>query len=245
MKRIIKLFVITQFVLLSACGVYDKDYHIKKGDEFTQRKQYHKAITAFTNAIKLDSLNSKAFYKRALVLYEIEKYDLAIKDLDDAIKLNPEYDYYLLRGMVYQIMKQYELSMIDLNYALSLDSTEDVFYYRAYNYVMLNDYPNALNDFKTTIRFSPKNAEHYFNTAALLVANGEYREAIKLTNAGLTYDKNQGLAYFNRGLAYKSLNIKDSAINDFKIALKLGHEPATELLKEFELEGDSVHLQSH
>lgn len=245
MKRIIRLFVITQIVLLSACGVSDKDYHIKKGDEFTQKKQYNKAITAYTNAIKLDSSISNVFYKRALVQYEIENFNLALKDLDNAIKLKHEYDYYLLRGMIYQIMKQYELSIIDLNYALSLDSTEDVFYYRAYNYVILKDYPKALNDFETTIRFSPKNAEHYFNTAALLVTIGEYREAIKLTNAGLTYDKNQGLAYFNRGLAYKSLNIKDSAINDFKLALKLGHEPATELLKEFEPESDSVHLESH
>lgn len=245
MTKLMKLVAIAQIVFFTACSFSDTENYIKRGDELILLEKYNEAISAYTKAIKLDSLNSKAFYKRALVLYEIEKYDLAIKDLDDAIKLKHEYDYYLLRAMIYQIMKQYELSIIDLNHALSLDSTEDVFYYRAYNYVMLNDFPKALNDFKTTIRFSPKNAEHYFNTAALLVTNGEFREAIKLTNAGLTYDKSQGLAYFNRGLAYKSLNIKDSAINDFKLALKLGHEPATELLKEFKLESDSVHLQSH
>jgi tetratricopeptide (TPR) repeat protein len=241
MTKLMKLVVFTQIVLFSACSFSDTENYIKRGDELILLEKYNEAISAYTKAIKLDSLNSIVFYKRALVLYEIEKYDLAIKDLDDAIKLNPEYDYYLLRGMVYQIMNQYVLSVTDLNYALSLDSTEDAFYYRAYSYVMLKDYTKALSDFKSTIQFSPKNAEHYFNVAALLIANGGYRAAIEITDVGLAYDKNNAIAYFNKGLAYKYLNIKDSAIYNLKYALKLGHEPASEFLKEFELKNDSIH----
>ena len=82
MTKLMKLVAIAQIVFFTACSFSDTENYIKRGDELILLEKYNEAISAYTKAIKLDSLNSKAFYKRALVLYEIEKYDYKNKDAD-------------------------------------------------------------------------------------------------------------------------------------------------------------------
>ena len=42
------------------------------------------------DALKLDTTNVKALYRRATLLYQKNQFDDAIKDLDDAGRLTPE-----------------------------------------------------------------------------------------------------------------------------------------------------------
>jgi peptidyl-prolyl isomerase D len=52
--------------------------------------QFDDAMLPCNDALKLDTTNVKALYRRATVLYQKHKFDDAIKDLDDAGRLAPE-----------------------------------------------------------------------------------------------------------------------------------------------------------
>jgi tetratricopeptide (TPR) repeat protein len=55
------------------------------------KKQYQEAIESFNKTIEIKREYHQAWYDRAECYAIIQKGDLAIKDLEEAIQLNPEY----------------------------------------------------------------------------------------------------------------------------------------------------------
>jgi len=64
-----------------------------------QSKQYEAAIVDFTEALNLNSKHGKSLIERGVAYYFLEKDDLAKKDFDAGLLLNPEYSRgYYFRG---------------------------------------------------------------------------------------------------------------------------------------------------
>jgi tetratricopeptide (TPR) repeat protein len=67
--------------------------------DFYQTKDYDKAISDFTEAIKLDPNYAIAYFDRGMVYDETKDYDKAISDYTQAIRLDPfNFDAYNNRG---------------------------------------------------------------------------------------------------------------------------------------------------
>jgi tetratricopeptide (TPR) repeat protein len=60
-----------------------------RGDVYLAKKDYDKAISEYTKAIKLDPKNVDAYYNRALVYEYKNDYDKAISDYSEVIRLEP------------------------------------------------------------------------------------------------------------------------------------------------------------
>jgi tetratricopeptide (TPR) repeat protein len=96
---------------------------IRKGDDSFAGKQYDKAIKDYTEAIRIDPENARAFNNRGNAWYAKKEYDKAMKDYDEAIRLDPT-DAIPLRNRAavwYFPKKDYDKAIKDYDEAISLD----------------------------------------------------------------------------------------------------------------------------
>jgi tetratricopeptide (TPR) repeat protein len=88
--------------------------------------KYAEAVTDYTSAIDnligRDSSDADLFFRRGKALTSLKKYNEAIADFSEAIKLNPKHDYAnLARGLLYFQQNQYREAKADLEKAATLD----------------------------------------------------------------------------------------------------------------------------
>lgn len=90
------------------------------------------AMQAANSSIELIPENDKeyrsfAYYTRSILWGNLGKWDNAIDDICESIKLNPDdAENFKTRAEMYVNTKHYEEAISDLNHALSLDSNTDV-----------------------------------------------------------------------------------------------------------------------
>ncbi|GKT34548.1 hypothetical protein ADUPG1_007886 [Aduncisulcus paluster] len=92
----------------------------EKGNAFVKDKQYEKAIIAYTQSLE-DCETKEAFSNRSLCYYKLGKFDEAIKDASEALRIDPSYiKPYIRRADSYVKLKQYIQALQDYSDALLL-----------------------------------------------------------------------------------------------------------------------------
>jgi tetratricopeptide (TPR) repeat protein len=88
------------------------------------------------------------------------EYDLALKDYDEAILLNPNSaSHYNNRGIIYRLKHDYDRAIADYDEAIWLKSDYiAALYNRALAYADKGEYDHALADFGVVLQFNAKNA---------------------------------------------------------------------------------------
>jgi len=93
-----------------------------RGRTAYDQKNYDRAITEFTEAIRLNPNYELAFYFRAEAYTIKDDYDKALADFTQAIRLSPnDTDNYNERGYVYIIRNEYDRAIADFNQTLKID----------------------------------------------------------------------------------------------------------------------------
>jgi tetratricopeptide (TPR) repeat protein len=136
------------------------------------------AITFFTEIIRLDPI-APAYGTRGIILLHQKKYDAAVSDLSEAIRLNPaEAAYYNSRGLCSNHMQEWDLAIGDFNAAIRLGPTCRMFNNRGQAWIGKKDYERALADFDEAIRLVPKYATALQNAALLRAScpEAKYRD---------------------------------------------------------------------
>ena len=81
--------------------------HNNRGNAYSVKGDYDRAIQDYDVAIRLDPTYPKPFNNRGLAYQKKGDYDRAIKDFDEAIKLDPKYGYaFANRADTYQKMHE-------------------------------------------------------------------------------------------------------------------------------------------
>jgi tetratricopeptide (TPR) repeat protein len=110
------------------------------------------------------------------VAYKVKgEYDLALKDYDQAIQLDPNSaSHYNNRGIIYRLKHDCDRAIADYDEAIWLKSDYvAAFYNRALAYVDKADYGRALADFEVVIQFNPKNALALYARGWMLLKKGD------------------------------------------------------------------------
>jgi tetratricopeptide (TPR) repeat protein len=63
--------------------------HNNRGNAYTGKANYHRAIRDYDQSIKLNPNHARAFNNRGVAYQKMSEYDRAIKDFDESIKLHP------------------------------------------------------------------------------------------------------------------------------------------------------------
>jgi tetratricopeptide (TPR) repeat protein len=102
-----------------------------------------------------------AFDNRGVAYRRKGEYDRALRDYEQAIRLNPSSaNAYNNRGVIYRIKCDYDRAIADYDEAIWLKSGDypAAFYNRALAYSDKGEYDHALTDFDVVLRFDAKNA---------------------------------------------------------------------------------------
>ncbi len=159
--------------------------------------------------------------------YESGEYERAIQDLDEAIRLDPQYAFaYNNRGIAYRLLGQYNRAIQDYDEAIRLDPQyADAYYNRGVAYYNLGQYERAIQDWDEAIRLDPQYALAYNNRGIAYANLGQYEREIEDYDEAIRLDPQFALAYYNRGIAYGDLGQQKLADDDFAKAKELGNDP--------------------
>lgn len=142
-------------------------------------------------ALQKNKAGSYEHYWRGLVYSAMERYDDALRELDEAVRTDgQEVAYYADRALTLDALGQYEKALRDVNQAMQLETQDDKTYLTLIRASLLNDagqYVQALADCEKVLAIQPANA----------------------------------VAYCMRGYAHKGLHQPTQAQADFTKALQL------------------------
>ncbi|MGB8686007.1 MAG: tetratricopeptide repeat protein [Microcoleus sp.] len=206
-----------------------KDFALywRKGVTLSELKRYPEAIIAYTKSIEIQP-HPYVYNNRGNVYYGKGDKDNALKDYNEAIKLDPKSaKAYGNRGAVYGDKGDKDNALKDYNEAIKLDPKSTVAYNnRGVVYRDKGDYDNALKDFNEVIKLDPKLAAAYYNRGLVYISKGDKDNALKDFNETIKLDPKLAKAYYDRGVVYIGKGDYDNALKDFNEVIKLDPKDA-------------------
>lgn len=186
----------------------------EQGNEFLKNKDYDKAVSAYSETIKLNPNNVDAYNRRGLIYKMENKYELAIADFTKVIDCVPaNANVYYSRGDTYFLNKQYELAITDFNKSIKLNPKFSMVYVRRglsyYETVTQAYFTSAIKNIPLADVMTETQRLSYLD---LIIA--DLSKAIEL-KPDFTY------AYTVRGNAYSDKEQYELALADFDKAIKL------------------------
>lgn len=125
--------------------------------------------------------------KRGISRISKRDHDKAMKDFDEAIRLDPnKSDYFVMRSAVWSTKKEYDKAIKDLDEAIRLDPKSAVaFYNRGDAWKQKKEYDKAVNDFDEAIRLYSKFTSAHYNKACSLALQGKADPALDALETAL------------------------------------------------------------
>ena len=160
------------------------------------------------------------FADRAHAYVGTGQHELALADLDEAIRLSPEPQWLLHRerGDVYKALGRYEEALADYDQAIRLSPKPQSFLYKVRGdvYKALDHYEEALADFDRSLELNPTQWYVYKRRSLAHFKLGHYDEALADFDEAIRLSpKPQADLQWRRGDVYKTLGRHEEALADY------------------------------
>lgn len=190
------------------------------------------AIASFTQAIMLTPNYSDAYYNRALTYYGMQRYDLAIQDLQTigTFRNVPQLfnhviqqELYVLIGRIYSDKGDQQNALKYLNQAVMLSpgNVKALVNISIVN-SRLGHFNEAINIIDKLVASNPRNPELHVTLGIIYGQAQKYREAIVSFDRAILIDPGNTMTRGSRGEAYRLLGNNLMAQQDFKAACEMG-----------------------
>ncbi len=142
------------------------------------------------NEQNFEDATLKFYYGNSKII--LDKYEDAIEDYDEAIRLNPDLmEAYVNRAICYIHLDDYKESLSDLNKAIKLDPTNYMAYTsRGSVLSRLGRQNEAFSDFKKSISINSNYGTTYYNRAIANLELEQMKEALEDYNIAIELDSN-------------------------------------------------------
>jgi len=168
------------------------------------------------------SFNAMDFANRGYAYINLQKYNLALDDCNQAINLDPQLAQgYGNLGLVYVNTEDYSKAISSLSRAIELDDS-DVLYYanRALSYLQIGAYSQAISDYSEAIQRDPMNIPLRLNRAYVYFYLDQLDKALDEYNQILKIDSNNVEVYIFRGELHHRLKNFQEAIFGYTKAIE-------------------------
>lgn len=198
------------------------------GKLYFNKKEWDRAETAFSEAIRLDPECAEAFHRRAGSVFNAGRAKASLTDFDSAARLdakNPEI--YKNRGIAYLNLARFEEALADMRQARELDPDHSerydkslalIYAQRGVANVQAQKWAEALADLDDAIRFDAGNAEIYDKRGSLHFNERRFDAARKDFSSAIDMNLRQPAYHLHRGYANQALGSFQEAAEDFKQA---------------------------
>ena len=155
--------------------------------------------------------------------YQQGKYEDAIADYDEAIRINPQdAQAYYNRGTAKGELGWHQEAIADFDEAIRVNPQHAAAYYnRGTAKGALRRYRESIDDYDQAIHLNPQHAAAYTNRGNAKGALGRHQEAIADYDQAIHLNPQHAAAYTNRGHAKFALGRNDAAIPDYDQAIRL------------------------
>ena len=172
--------------------------------EASKRGNEERAIELYTEALGIGNLSrsdlATAFHGRGYSYYQRGRYDLAIKDLTESLKLVQDSDAYYIRGYSFYQIGQYEEAIKDLNQSIRLKPDIDAYIVLGMSHSAKGQCGIAIDYYLKAISVQPNSAQAYYSRAFCYSQQGLYDKAIEDMDHSMQLDpKDEAKYVFSRG----------------------------------------------
>jgi tetratricopeptide (TPR) repeat protein len=175
------------------------------------------------SASETDADRSADLKHRAAAYTLKRQFDNAIRDLGQAIELNPD-DADALYGLGVTLYRKGDFQNAISEFTMAIwNAPNDAKLYaaRANAYYGAKDFESAITDYSQAIRMAPENTEYLYARALAHTSNDEYDRAIQDLDRIIALDPSSDAVFHARGIAYYLQHDLKHAIEDFGRAIVL------------------------
>ena len=178
------------------------------------------AAVHFTDKLRADPKSRWAYTCRAAVRSREGDHDNAIKDLTEAIRLEPASWLYNSRGNLWAVQDERDKAIADFTEAIRLDPKDPVaFTNRGNRWREKKDYDTALRDYDEAIRLDPRFAWPYRGRGNVWAAKEEWAKALDDYVEATRLDPKDPITLNNR--AWLLATCPDGKFRDGKRAVEM------------------------
>lgn len=235
-------------VLFVSCNSKVKQAN-KRGLEYIKQNMYEQAITEFNNAQTADNTWLATYYNRAISYANTNRYKEALNDLNYILINRPDHaQSYFNRGILYENLGIYASAIKDYSETIKLKPDFIMAYhYRGIARFRMNDLDGALEDYDKALEFGKgisldavsakeiglNSSALYFNRGVVMQKKGDFDAAINDYTEAINIDPSNAKSYYNRAIAKMAVNQTNEALQDLKIANKLGFVQAGDVINSY------------
>jgi tetratricopeptide (TPR) repeat protein len=186
------------------------------------------AFSYFDDRVRANGQDAFALACRGRAWKEQGKFENALEDLNEAIRLDPNRArYFSNRGLVYDRLDEFERAIADYNEALRRDTTDAQTYCnRGRAYRATKDDDRAIKDYNQAVQLDPQLADAYFHRGNVYKARKEYPQAVRDYGEAIRLEPGWSDPYFNRGNVHRANKEYAQAVSDYKEVIRLDPEDA-------------------
>jgi tetratricopeptide (TPR) repeat protein len=149
--------------------------------------------------------DARTLYDQALQSYNSRQFEAAVRLLDQAINLNPQFaEAYVLRGLAREKTGWQEGAIADYDLAIQLlpngESKATTYYNRGLAYSNLKQVQAAIDDFTAAIQLKPTYPDAYYQRGVIRSENNDAQAGLDDFNKAIQQNSNFLRAYAQRGL---------------------------------------------
>jgi len=173
------------------------------------------------------SLTAQEYYQVALDAYYKNKFNTALNEIENSIKLSDNdsdelLNSFVLKGAVLDALKEYNQAIEAYKKAIEINPKKNEFYYNiGIAYGNKGEYDQAIEAYKKAIEINPKMDEAYNNMGNAYYNKGEYDQAIEAYKKAIEINPKKDEAYYNLGIAYGNKGEYDQEIEAYKKAIEI------------------------
>lgn len=169
-----------------------------------------------------DNARQVILYSRGTGYYKLKLYDRALRDYDEALRINPNYaDVFHNRGVLFYDKGDYAKALQDFTRALSLKpDNSDAYYMRGKSRMSLGDADGAILDYNQALRLDPADAQIFRSRGVAYYSKENYDRALPDFDRSIQLQPS-ALAFYDRGLLYGQRGDLDRAIRDLQAAIQM------------------------
>lgn len=196
---------------------------------FNRNYVWFDTMTLFNDVIEKQPGVAWAYGTRGAFRLHNNDLNGARQDLDQALKLDPNYSPSLyFRANLNYLSQDYPAALVDLDQALA-QTPNMASLYRDRGKVKgaLQDNQGALDDFNRAIALDPQSDAYYWR-AVIKNTEGDYQAALADLNIVIEQLPDYAAAFYLRGIVKLNLNDKAGACDDVAQALSLGYQPSAD-----------------
>jgi tetratricopeptide (TPR) repeat protein len=170
---------------------------LRKGNAEHQAGLYNDAINSYSALIAHRPDSASVYADRARSYVSLNKYDLALADMKECLRLNPnDLDALEYRAGLFE--KAQKWAEAELDYSAYLERNPGnflVYQKRAEVRMTLKKYAEAVADLDKVIEFKPKHGEAYFNRGVVKLSLEKQQDACQDFDASLKLGYAESAAY--------------------------------------------------